>query len=199
MIEGMPEGLPKRGDRGLDRTPTWGRTYWGGALFWLLADIEIRERSGGRKSLDDALRAIVNDGGDGSAWWPAKKIFALGDKAIGMPVLETLHKKMGGHPAPTDLGALWKSLGVSLRENRITFTDDAPLAAIRRALTRPSVRTDVTPPSGIYDGPMARPHPSMVVRRTGSSIRSTFTADHSSSWHATVKRCRSRRASWPIP
>jgi|GEM_PF-3479093 len=30
FIEGLPEGLPKRNDHGLDRTPTWGRTYWGG-------------------------------------------------------------------------------------------------------------------------------------------------------------------------
>lgn len=37
FIEGFPNGLPRRNDRGLDRTPTWGRTYWGGALFWLMA------------------------------------------------------------------------------------------------------------------------------------------------------------------
>ena len=28
-----PQGLPEAGDRGLDFTPTWGRTYWGGASF----------------------------------------------------------------------------------------------------------------------------------------------------------------------
>ena len=46
-----------QGDRGLDFTPTWGRTYWGGALFYLLADIDIIRRTGGEKSLQDALRA----------------------------------------------------------------------------------------------------------------------------------------------
>jgi L-lactate permease len=25
------------GDQGLDHTPTWARTYWGGALFWMMA------------------------------------------------------------------------------------------------------------------------------------------------------------------
>ena len=35
------DGLPKAsrdmaGDRGLDRTPTWGRIYWGGAMFWFM-------------------------------------------------------------------------------------------------------------------------------------------------------------------
>jgi hypothetical protein len=27
MVRDMPKGLPEPGDRGLDRTPTWGRTY----------------------------------------------------------------------------------------------------------------------------------------------------------------------------
>ena len=52
----MPQGLPQDGDRGLDRTPTWGRTYWGGAMFCLLADVEIRRLTDNRKSLRDALR-----------------------------------------------------------------------------------------------------------------------------------------------
>ena len=42
MVDAMPQGLPKSGDHGLDFTHTWGRTYWGGALFCLMADIEIR-------------------------------------------------------------------------------------------------------------------------------------------------------------
>lgn len=28
FIKGMPQGLPQTGDRGLDFTPTWRRTYW---------------------------------------------------------------------------------------------------------------------------------------------------------------------------
>ena len=46
LVRGLPQGLPGRGDEGLDRTHTWGRTYWGSALVWLLADVEIRERPG---------------------------------------------------------------------------------------------------------------------------------------------------------
>ena len=46
MVDGMPQGLPATGDQGLDNTHTWGRTYWGSALFCLLADIEIRKQTG---------------------------------------------------------------------------------------------------------------------------------------------------------
>ena len=44
-MKSMPFGLPKEGDKGLDYTHTWGRTYWGGAIFCLLADIEIRQQT----------------------------------------------------------------------------------------------------------------------------------------------------------
>ncbi|HEY2513636.1 MAG TPA: hypothetical protein VGI39_22360, partial [Polyangiaceae bacterium] len=49
LVEGLPQGEPEAGDQGLDRTHTWGRTYWGGALFCTMADVEIRRRTGGRK------------------------------------------------------------------------------------------------------------------------------------------------------
>ena len=62
FVNGMPNGLPQSGDRGLDHTHTWGRTYWGGALFCLLADLEIRRRTENRHGLQDALRAILDTG-----------------------------------------------------------------------------------------------------------------------------------------
>jgi hypothetical protein len=136
MIDGFPKGLPAAGDQGLDKTPTWGRTYWGGALFWLLADMEIRRQTNGRKSLDDALRAIVSEGGIGSSDWPEAKIFRRADAAIGKPILENLHERLGAHPEKTDLDALWQQLGVSRKERAVLFDDKAPLAGIRRALTQ---------------------------------------------------------------
>jgi hypothetical protein len=48
LVRDMPQGEPQPGDRGLDQTHSWGRTYWGGALFCLLADVQIREQTGNR-------------------------------------------------------------------------------------------------------------------------------------------------------
>ncbi|MGH7484785.1 MAG: hypothetical protein ACRD3J_12160 [Thermoanaerobaculia bacterium] len=135
MVDGLPKGLPQAGDQGLDRTPTWGRTYWGGALFWMLADIEIRKQSGNRKSLDDVLRAILAEDGTGSSYWPEAKIISRGDAAIGMPILSKLHERLGNRPESTDLDALWRQLGVVRRGREVTFDDSAPLAGIRRAMT----------------------------------------------------------------
>ncbi len=55
MVRDMPQGLPAAGDQGLDNTHTWARTYWGGALFCMLADIEIRKRTKNKKSLQDSF------------------------------------------------------------------------------------------------------------------------------------------------
>jgi hypothetical protein len=137
LVDGLPKGLPTAGDRGLDYTPTWGRTYWGGALFCLLADIEIRKRTGNRKGLEDALRAVLAAGGTIEAEWPLTKALRIGDDATGVPVLSELYEKMKASPYPVDLKALWKELGVEQNEGRIRFNDSAPLAAIRRAITNP--------------------------------------------------------------
>jgi hypothetical protein len=71
LVEGLPYGLPGPGDEGLDYTHTWGRTYWGGAMFCLLADVRIRRETHDRYGLRDALRAIVNAGGNIEVTWPS--------------------------------------------------------------------------------------------------------------------------------
>src|SRR5215469_1861778 len=45
LVRDMPKGEPRTGDKGLDHTHTWGRTYWGGALYCLRADVEIRRQT----------------------------------------------------------------------------------------------------------------------------------------------------------
>lgn len=133
----MPEGLPKEGDRGLDHTHTWGRTYWGGALFCLLADIEIRKQTKNRHGLDDALRAIVASGGVINEEWDIDRVLAEGDKATGVPVLKRLYDKMKAQPVTVDLTKLWQQLGVEQRGDGIVYNMRAPLAKIRRAIVRP--------------------------------------------------------------
>jgi hypothetical protein len=134
MVRDMPKGLPGTGDRGLDHTPTWGRTYWGGAMFCLLADIEIRKQTGNKAGLQQALRGIVDAGGNMAQVWPIERIFGVGDEATGTTVLADLYDKMRAQPYAPDLDALWRELGVVVRHGGVTFDDRAPLAAIRQAI-----------------------------------------------------------------
>ena len=126
----MPRGQPQEGDRGLDHTPTWGRTYWGGALFALLADVQIRRHGSAGRGLQHALQGVLAAGGDYRVAWPVDRILATADAAVGQATLGELYARMKDHAVRTDLASLWHDLGVTDGQLR----DDAPLAAIRRAI-----------------------------------------------------------------
>jgi hypothetical protein len=135
MMEGMPKGEPKPGDEGLDRTHTWGRTYWGGALFCLVADVEIRKETSNRKGFQDALRAIVAAGGTIDHPWLLERALAVGDQATGTHVLTTMYRQWSTSPVEVDLPALWKSLGVQRTGDTVEFDVHAPLAGVRTGIT----------------------------------------------------------------
>jgi hypothetical protein len=135
LEEGLPQGLPKAGDHGLDHTHTWGRTYWGGALFCLRADVEIRKRTGNQRGLEHALRAILAAGGSIETSWEIDRVISVADAGSGVPAFRELYDEMKAAPDPFDLPALWKQLGVVRRGDTVVFKDDAPLAAIRKAIT----------------------------------------------------------------
>lgn len=135
FVRQLPQGQPRFGDRGLDRTPTWGRVYWGGALFFLLADVGIREATDNQMGLEHALRAIVASGGTLDTYWPIERALAIGDKAVGVPVLSNLYAEMRDTPQKVDLESLWQQLGVDRGVLGVTLDDDAPNAHIRLAIT----------------------------------------------------------------
>jgi hypothetical protein len=135
MVRYMPRGLPAEGDEGLDHTHTWGRTYWGGALFCLLADVGIRKASHNKKGLVDALRAVNRAGGTIDWDWPVERAFQVGDKATGTTVLMSLYSQMAAKAMPVDLPDLWKQLGVRRESGEVTFDNAAPLAQVRAAIS----------------------------------------------------------------
>ena len=136
LVRDMPKGEPKEGDEGLDHTHTWGRTYWGGALFCFVADVEIREQTKNKKGLEDALRGVLNAGGDIREDWDLEKALKIGDQAVGLDVLEKLYAGWKDKPVQVDLPAMWKELGVEVGSDgaTVTLNNDAPMAAIRRAI-----------------------------------------------------------------
>lgn len=134
FMRDMPKGLPGEYDKGLDYTPTWGRRYWGGAMFCLLADIEIRKQTNNKKGLQHALKAIISNGGNYEKHWPIEKILTTADQATGTNVLSSLYKKMHNAPTKPDLDALWSKLGISKSKDKIIIDDNAPLSPIRKAI-----------------------------------------------------------------
>jgi hypothetical protein len=133
-MRSMPRGLPQPGDRGLDHTHTWGRTYWGGAMFCLLADVEIHRRTQNRLGLQDAMRAVAKESGGLRVDWAIERVFKTGDTAVGVPVLEELYAQMKDTPVTPDLMSLWRKLGVEPDGTSVHLTDDAPLARVRQSI-----------------------------------------------------------------
>jgi len=145
VVRDMPKGLPGPGDQGLDHTHTWGRTYWGGALFCLLADIEIHQKTENKKGLQDALRGILDAGGNISQDWDLQKALEVGDQATGVSVLMPLYEKMKDQPHPVDLPAIWAQLGIERQGDTVRFLDSAPLAKTREAITWGATSPAVSP------------------------------------------------------
>ena len=135
LVRDMPKGQPRAGDKGLDHTHTWGRTYWGGALYCLRADVEIRRQTQNAKGLQDALRGILDAGGDIREDWELRKALETGDRTTGTHVLMNLYEEMKDKPVEVELDSLWKQLGVKAENGKVTLVDDAPLAGVRRAIT----------------------------------------------------------------
>jgi hypothetical protein len=137
MVRDMPKGNPRDGDQGMDHTHTWARTYWGGALFCLVADVEIRRQTHNKKGLQDALRAIVEAGGTINHNWDLPKALAIGDAATGTQVLMKLYQDWKDKPVTVDLETLWQKLGIKWTDHAVAFDDSAPEAGIRKAITAP--------------------------------------------------------------
>jgi hypothetical protein len=135
FVMSMPKGLPQDGAGGLEQDQSWGRTYWGGALFCLFAELRIRDETDGRFGLRDALRAI-NAELDFRREYDFRKTLAIGDKATGRAVLMSLYEEWGFHPVSPDLERLWAELGIVMADGKISFDDGAPKAKLRREMTQ---------------------------------------------------------------
>jgi len=148
MVYGMRKGEPAEGDLGLDRTHTWGRTYWGGALFCLVADVQIRRETQDRKGLQDALRAIVAQGGTINHEWTLDQALAIGDRATGTHVLTQMYAEWKDKPVQVDLMKLWEELGIRWTAGGpIEFVASAPLARIRDSIA--GERSHAQPAAGV--------------------------------------------------
>src|SRR6266852_2588069 len=164
LVRDMPQGLPQVGDHGLDHTHTWGRTYWGGALFCLLADVEIRRQTNNSKGLEHALRGILEAGGDIRKEWNLEDALRTGDRAVGANVLQPLYAKMKDKPVRVDLAILWSQLGVQSDGVNVRCDDNATLAAIRRAIT--TAESNAVAKHSL----LPRPTAVFVGRAVGSSL-----------------------------
>ncbi len=129
----MPQGLAAMG-KGLENADDYADIYWGGGLFCLVADLELRKQSDGKRGLEDGLVGVLDAGGNASEVWPLGRTLSLADRTTGASVLARLAKSHATRGKKIDLDAMWRDLGVVMTGDQIELRDDAPLSRIRRQL-----------------------------------------------------------------
>jgi hypothetical protein len=141
FVHQMPRGLRRDGDPpDLEEREGIDATYWGGALFALVADVRIRQATAGRRSLDDVVRASLATLGDATRAARVADFLALGASATGTSALADVHARQAVAGEAVDLTALWASLGVEpTPDGGVRLHDDAPLAAVRKAIAAGSL------------------------------------------------------------
>ncbi|HVU05524.1 MAG TPA: hypothetical protein VHE30_27440 [Polyangiaceae bacterium] len=143
LMDGLPQGLPAPGDRGLEFDQSWGRTYWGGALYFFLADVSLREAFQGERSLETAARALAKTGGTVESAWPIERVVATLDAGSGGHVFRDLFGTLALAPGTADLEAIWRRLGIQRAGDSVSFDETAELAEIRKNMTSVSVPAPV--------------------------------------------------------
>jgi hypothetical protein len=123
----------ERGAATMYETYHFAPVYWGGAAVMLLADVELRQKSNGARSLDDVLMELSSCCSKGSRPWSSSEVAERFDAIAGAPIMrELIARVVRGETFPR-LGALYEQLGVD-REGRPVA--GAPLSGIRDAIMR---------------------------------------------------------------
>jgi hypothetical protein len=141
FLRDMPRGLDALTRRGLAHPVGYSDIYWGGALFCLLADLEMRRTTSGAKGLEDGVRAVLAAGGYSSQVWTLAQATEVTDAALGTPLLARLEAEHLEHGSPVDLDAVFRELGVSIGKNGgIALDRRPPAATLRHALVYGATR-----------------------------------------------------------
>jgi len=130
-----PKVNPKRETKA-SITPTRGDALTGEARYFVStptskSDAKLKTKKG----LQDALRGILDAGGNITEDWELTKALKVGDQATGTTVLTDLYNQMKDKPVAVDLQEKWKQLGIEWDGSAVHLRDDAPEVAIRRAIT----------------------------------------------------------------
>jgi hypothetical protein len=124
--------------RASDRMPVeraFMRVYWSGAAIALLADLELRERSGGRESLDTALVELRRRHGPFDRAWSADELLEALDEATGTRVFTDLAARWVGSDQFPNLSDAYRSLGLTpAGDSGLRFVGGPTAARLRAAI-----------------------------------------------------------------
>jgi len=112
------------------------RVYWSGAALMLKADMQLRNSSSGRQSLDTALKSLWSCCLENGKTWRAKEMFTQLDELTETRIFMSLYNEYVHAEGFPDMRDTWKLLGVITRNERVSLSDDARLAGVRKAIMK---------------------------------------------------------------
>jgi hypothetical protein len=139
LDDGFRRGLARRTGRTMRResadmhqTQAYEAVYWFGALYALMADVELR-RAGA--SLDEAVSKLRDCCLRSARAWSAERVISALDERAGTAVLRRLADRTLDAPGYPDIASLYAFLGL-VRDGRggIALEASAPGVAIRDAI-----------------------------------------------------------------
>lgn len=110
------------------------KVYWSGAAIALLADIELRQRSGNRQSLDTVLGEFQACCLPTRRSWSGTRLFKKLDSFVDEPVFMPLYRQYANREGFPDMAPVLQSLGVDHDYGNAVLRDDRSLSSIRRAI-----------------------------------------------------------------
>ena len=117
------------------------KIYWSGAAIALLADVQLRERSGGKESLDDVLSRFQACCLPSDRIWAGPELFARFDEIVGSPVFTPLYRQYADTVGFPDTSDVLARLGLAVSDGKIEIRADAELHAIRDAILKKDATT----------------------------------------------------------
>jgi hypothetical protein len=110
------------------------KVYWSGAAIALMADVQLRERSGGSNSLDDVLDRFQACCLPPERIWTGPELFAKFDELAGSPVFTPLYRRHADTVGFPDTGEVLERLGLTVSDGKISIRASAELQAIRESI-----------------------------------------------------------------
>lgn len=142
LSEGFQRGRESRPELSLNEAAAGGnrrarmKIYWSGAAIALLADTELRSRSGGKQSLDTVLGKLQACCLPSRRHWSGPRLFKKLDSFLDSPVFMPLYREYANDEGFPDVAPVLHRLGISRNsDGTVNLNNSAPQAATRRAIS----------------------------------------------------------------
>jgi hypothetical protein len=112
------------------------KVYWSGAALALMADVSLRERSGGKQTLDTVMASFQTCCLPSDRMWTGQEFFTQLDTLAGEPVFMPLYRRYADTDGFPDTGPVFERLGLTVNDGTVRIGRSGELREIRDAITR---------------------------------------------------------------